>query len=134
MQVKKESSDFLLIIYFKRRTIQTVQTVQTVTSNKPKCQGLSLLWGCVSALGKGNLHFCDGTINAGKYIEILEQHICCFQDNIFSGTPMHISTRQYNTTFCTHYKGMAAEEEGADAGLACLQSRPTPNRKCVAHF
>src|SRR4029434_5150669 len=34
-----------------------------------------MVWGCVSALGKGNLHFCDGTINAEKYIDILEQHM-----------------------------------------------------------
>ena len=34
-----------------------------------------MVWGCDRALGKGNLHFCDGTINAEKYIEILEQHM-----------------------------------------------------------
>src|SRR4029434_6523677 len=49
------------------------RTIQTVTSNKSKGQGLSW-YGVVSALGKGNVHFCDGTINAEKYIEILEQH------------------------------------------------------------
>ena len=37
--------------------------------------GSVMVWGCVSALGKGNLHFCYGTINAEKYIEILEQHM-----------------------------------------------------------
>ncbi len=42
--------------------------IQTVTSNKSKR-------GCVSALGKDNLHFCDGTINAEKYIEILEHNM-----------------------------------------------------------
>lgn len=40
--------------------------IQTVTSNKSKSH--VMVWGCVSALGKGNLHFCDGTINAEKYI------------------------------------------------------------------
>ena len=30
--------------------------------------------GCISALGKGNLHFDDGCIHAEKYTEILEQH------------------------------------------------------------
>ncbi len=49
--------------------------IQTVTSNKSKSQGLSWYGGCVSALGKGNLHFCDGTINAEKYIEILEHNM-----------------------------------------------------------
>lgn len=37
--------------------------------------GFVMVWCCVSAVGKGNLHFCDGTINAEKYIEILEQHM-----------------------------------------------------------
>ncbi len=47
---------------------------------------------------------------------------------------MHISTRQCKTTFCTHYKVLAAEEEGTGTWLACLQSRPVSNRECVAHF
>ncbi len=45
--------------------------------------GSVMVWGCVSALGKGNLHFCDGTINAEKYIEIWST-ICCLQEDIFS--------------------------------------------------
>ncbi len=53
-----------------------------------------MVWGCVSALGKGNLHFCDGTINAEKYIEILEQQYAAFKKTSFPGTSMHISTRQ----------------------------------------
>ena len=38
-----------------------------------------------------------------------------FKMSSFPGMPMHISTRQCKTTFCTHYKGMAAEEECAGA-------------------
>ncbi len=38
------------------------------------------------------------------------------------------------STFCTHYKVLAAEEEGTGTWLACLQSRPVSNRECVAHF
>ncbi len=45
--------------------------------------GSVMVWGCVSALGKGNLHFCDGTINAEKYIEILEHNMLPSED-IFS--------------------------------------------------
>ncbi len=45
--------------------------------------GSVMVWGCVSALGKGNLHFCDGTINAEKYIEILEHNMLPSRD-IFS--------------------------------------------------
>ncbi len=73
--------------------------------------GSVMVWGCVSALGKGNLHFCDGTINAEKYIEILEHNMLPSRRHL-SRTSMHISTRQCKTTFCTHYKVLAAEEEG----------------------
>ncbi len=65
--------------------------------------GSVMVWGCVSALGKGNLHFCDGTINAEKYIEILEHDMLPSED-IFSRDVHAISTRQCKTTFCTHYK------------------------------
>ena len=49
--------------------------------------GSVMVWGCVSALGKGNLHFCDGTINAEKYIEILEQHMLPSRRHPFQGSP-----------------------------------------------
>ncbi len=46
-----------------------------------------MVWGCVSALGKGNLHFCDGTINAEKYIEILEHNMLTSRRHLFQGRP-----------------------------------------------
>ncbi len=50
------------------------------TSPKARvCHGM----GLCQCPGKGNLHFCDGTINAEKYIEILST-ICCLQEDIFS--------------------------------------------------
>src|SRR4029434_2684573 len=45
-----------------------------------------------------------------------------FKTTSFPGTPMHISTKQCKTTFRTHFKCMAEEEECAGARLACLQS------------
>src|SRR4029434_6957482 len=63
------------------------RTIQTVTSNKSKSQGLSW-YGVVSVpLGKGNLHFCNGTIYDEKYIEILEQHIQSSRLLLFQGCP-----------------------------------------------
>ncbi len=47
------------------------------------CHGM----GCVSALGKGNFHFCDGTINAEKYIEILEHNMLPSRRHLFQGRP-----------------------------------------------
>ena len=43
-------------------------------------------------------------------------NICCLQGNIH----IHFSTRQYKTTFCTHYKGMAEEKVGTGTRLAHL--------------
>ncbi len=70
-----------------RRVLRTKEekVIQTVTSNKSKSQGLSWYGVCVSALGKGNLHFCDGTINAEKYIEILEQNMLPSRRHLFQG-------------------------------------------------
>ncbi len=53
-------------------------------SDKP---GSVMVWGCVSAFGKGNLHFCDGTINAEKYIEILEHNMLPSRRHLFQGRP-----------------------------------------------
>ena len=47
---------------------------------------------------------------------------------------MHIATRQYKTTLCTHYKGIAVEEEGGGAGLACVHARLGQNKDYVARF
>ncbi len=70
-----------------------------------------MVWGLCQCLSKGNLHFCDGTINAEKYIEIWST-ICAFKKTSFPGTSMHILTRQCKTTFCTHYKVLAAGGRG----------------------
>ncbi len=33
------------------------------------------VWGCISAYGMGSLHVLEGTMNAEKYIKVLEQHM-----------------------------------------------------------
>ncbi len=90
------------------------------TSPKP---GSVMVWGCVSALGKGNLHFCDGTINAEKYIEIWST-ICCLQEDIFS-RDVHA---YFNKTMQNHIlhtlQSLAAEEEG-NGYLTGLPAVPT---------
>ncbi len=32
-------------------------------------------WGCISAYGMGSLHVLEGTMNAERYIKVLEQHM-----------------------------------------------------------
>ncbi len=34
-----------------------------------------MVWGCISVYGMGSLHVLEGTINAEKYIKVLEQHM-----------------------------------------------------------
>ncbi len=34
-----------------------------------------MVWGCVSAYGMGSLHVLEGTMNAERYIKVLEQHV-----------------------------------------------------------
>ncbi len=33
-----------------------------------------MVWGCISAYGMGSLHILEGTMNAERYIKVLEQH------------------------------------------------------------
>ncbi len=45
-----------------------------------------MVWGCKNAYGMGSLHVLEGTMNAERYIKILEQHIlpsrrCVFQQD-----------------------------------------------------
>ncbi len=44
------------------------------------------LWGCIHAYGMGSLHVLEGTMNAERYIKVLEQHMlpsrwCVFQQD-----------------------------------------------------
>ncbi len=43
----------------------------------PRCvhRDTLMVWGCISAYGMGSLHVLEGTMNAEKYIKVLEQHM-----------------------------------------------------------
>ncbi len=34
-----------------------------------------MVWRCISAYGMGSLHVLEGTMNAERYIKVLEQHL-----------------------------------------------------------
>jgi len=45
-----------------------------------------MVWGCISSYGTSNLHNWKGTINAERYIQVLEEHMLpCRQ--LFQGRP-----------------------------------------------
>ncbi len=74
------SDESVFQVFFGRNGRRVLRTKEE--KDHPDCYqqqvqkpGSVMVWGCVSALGKGNLHFCDGTINTEKYIEILEHNM-----------------------------------------------------------
>ncbi len=46
-----------------------------------------LVWGCISAYGMGSLHVLEGTMNAERYIKVLEQHMLPSRRRLFQGRP-----------------------------------------------
>ncbi len=46
-----------------------------------------MVWGCISAYGMGSLHVLEGTINAERYIKVLEQHMLPSRRRLFQGKP-----------------------------------------------
>ncbi len=44
-------------------------------------------WGCISAYSMGSLHILEGTMNAERYIKVLEQHMLPSRWCVFQGRP-----------------------------------------------
>ncbi len=101
-------------------------------ATSPKAR-VCMVWGCVSALGKGNLHFCDGTINAESTWRFWST-ICCLQEDIFS-RDVHCIFQQDNANHILHTlqsPGCGGRGYGYLTGLPAV---PTClNRECVEHF
>ncbi len=58
-----------------RCILKRKETFHRVISFQFKSQHLLIVWGCVSANGMGSLHVLEGTMNAERYIKVLEQHM-----------------------------------------------------------
>jgi len=67
-----------------------------------------MVWGCISAYGVGSLHVLEGTMNAERYIKVLEQHMLPSRRHIFLGKALCISAGQCKTTYCSYYNSMAS--------------------------
>uniref|UniRef100_A0A9J7YZN5 Tc1-like transposase DDE domain-containing protein n=1 Tax=Cyprinus carpio carpio TaxID=630221 RepID=A0A9J7YZN5_CYPCA len=46
-----------------------------------------MVWGCMTACGMGSLHIWKGTINAERYIQVLEQHMLPSRRRLLKGRP-----------------------------------------------
>ncbi len=42
-----------------------------------------MVWGCINAYGMGSLHVLEGTMNSGRYIKVLEQHMLPSRRRVF---------------------------------------------------
>ncbi len=85
-----------------------------------------MVWGCICAYGMGSLHVLEGTMNAERYIKVLEKHmlpsrrrlfqrrLCVFQTGI-------CRTMQNHILQLLQQHGFVVEE--SETELACLQSR-----------
>ncbi len=66
----------------------------------------SLIWGCMSACGIGSLHIWKGTINAERYIQVLEQHMLPSRRRLFQGRPcifQHDNARPHTASITTSW-------------------------------
>ncbi len=75
--------------------------------DNPSCYQASLMvWGCMSACGMGSLHIWKGTINAERYIQVLEQHMLPSRRRLFQGRPcifQHDNARPHTASITTSW-------------------------------
>ncbi len=76
-------------------------------SSKPASK---MVWGCISAYGMGSLHVLEGTMNAERFIMVLEQHMLPSRQRLFQGRC--ISAGQCKTTQLLQQHGFVVEESG----------------------
>ncbi len=65
-----------------------------------------MVWGCMSACGMGSLHIWKGTINAERYIQVLEQHMLPSRCRLFQGRPcifQHDNARPHTASITTSW-------------------------------
>ncbi len=65
-----------------------------------------MVWGCMSACGMGSLHIWKGTIDAERYIQVLEQHMPPSRHRLFQGRPcifQHDNARPHTASITTSW-------------------------------
>ncbi len=92
-----------------------------------------MVWGCMSACGMGSLHIWKGTINAERYIRVLEQHMLPSRCCLFQGRPcifQHDNARPHTASITTSW---LRRRRIRGTEMASLQSRSFTHRKHLAH-
>uniref|UniRef100_A0A9J7Z7X8 Uncharacterized protein n=1 Tax=Cyprinus carpio carpio TaxID=630221 RepID=A0A9J7Z7X8_CYPCA len=75
-----------------------------------------MVWGCMSACGMGSLHIWKGTINAERYIQVLEQHMLPSRCRLFQGGPcifQHDNSQHDNDHILHRLQHHGCVEEGS---------------------
>ncbi len=88
-----------------------------------------MVWGCMSACGMGSLHIWKGTINAERYIQVLEQHMLPSRRRLFQGRPcifQHDNARPHTASITTSW---LRRRRILGTEMASLQSRSFTHRK-----
>ncbi len=68
-----------------------------------------MVWGTHKCIRYGSLHVLEGTMNAERYIKVLEQHMLPSRWRLFQGRPCVFQKRgQCKTTYCSYYNSMAS--------------------------
>ncbi len=86
-----------------------------------------MVWGCISAYGMGSLHVLEGTMNAERYINVLEQYKLPSRRRLFQGRP------------CVFQQDNAKPHTAAittawlHSRRVCLQSRSFTYREHLQH-
>ncbi len=80
--------------------------------------------GCISAYGMGSLHVLEGTMNAERYMKVLEQHMLPSRGHIFQQNNLK------HTLQLLQQHGFVVEESGAE--LTCSPDlSPIENISCI---
>uniref|UniRef100_A0A8C1YXG6 Tc1-like transposase DDE domain-containing protein n=1 Tax=Cyprinus carpio TaxID=7962 RepID=A0A8C1YXG6_CYPCA len=98
-------------VLFGKMGCHVIQTKED--KDNPSCYQRSvqkpaslMVWGCMSACGMGSLHIWKGTINAERYIQVLEQHMLPSRRRLFQGRPcifQHDNARPHTASITTSW-------------------------------
>ncbi len=91
-----------------RHVIRTKEDNDNPSCNQRSVQKPAslMVWGCMSACGMGSLHIWKGTINAERYIQVLEQHMLPSRRRLFQGRPcifQHDNARPHTASITTSW-------------------------------
>ena len=85
-----------------------------------------MVWGCVGPNDVGKLAFCQRSMNAKYYTEVLEENLLQSAEIIYgdAGTPLYSNRTMLLAILKTFYQKILRGEGHLGLALACTKSRP----------